>query len=54
MSCTTVKDGVTWECLQGGTGLEVQKTIVTRCKFVVVSLYNVNDAAHSMARSIII
>ena len=26
--------------------------IVARCKFLVASLYNVNDAAHSMARSI--
>ena len=25
MSCITVSDGVTWECLQGGTGLEIQK-----------------------------
>ena len=28
------------------------RNIVARCKFLVASLYNVNDAAHSMARSI--
>ena len=29
------------------------RNIVTRCKFLVVSLYNVNDAAHNMVQSII-
>ena len=28
------------------------RNIVARCKFLVASLYNVNDAAHSMARSV--
>ena len=28
------------------------ENIVTRCKFLVVSLYNVNDAAHNMGQSI--
>ena len=28
------------------------RNIVTRCKFLVVSLYNVNDAAHNMGQSI--
>ena len=45
------------------TGLKIKKSsgrllvtnwrnIVTRCKFLVVSLYNVNDAAHNMGQSI--
>ena len=29
-----------------------EKCIVARCKFLVTSLYDVNDAAHSMAQSI--
>ena len=29
-----------------------QRNIVTRCKFLVASLFNVNDAAHSTGRSI--
>ena len=46
-------------------GVEIEKTLmspfdeqlekiimVARCKFLVTSLYNVNDAAHSMALSI--
>ena len=28
------------------------RNIITRCKFLVASLYNVNDAAHSLVRSI--
>ena len=28
------------------------RNIVTKCKFLVASLYNVNDTTHSMARSI--
>ena len=28
------------------------RNIVARCKFLVASLYNVNDAAHGIARSI--
>ena len=28
------------------------RSIVTRCKFLVVSLHNVNDAAHNMVQSI--
>ena len=48
-----------------GVGVEIEKIqmspfgkqlekiiIVARCKFLVTSLYNVNDAAHSMALSI--
>ena len=45
------------------TGLKIKKSsgrllvtnwrnIVIRCKFLVVSLYNVNDAAHNMVQSI--
>ena len=29
-----------------------QRNIVTRCKFLVASLFNVNDAAHRTGRSI--
>ena len=35
------------------SGKQLEKIIiVTRCKFLVASLYNVNDAAHSMVLSI--
>ena len=29
-----------------------EKYVVARCKFLITSLYNVNDTAHSMAQSI--
>ena len=52
-----------WNFCSHFSGLKIKKifrspfgdywrNIVTRCKFLVASLYNVNDAAHSMARSI--
>ena len=28
------------------------RNLVTRCKFLVASLYNVNDAAHTMVQSV--
>ena len=49
-----VRAGVEIEkILMSHFGKQLQKiTIVARCKFLVTSLYNVNDAAHSMALSI--
>ena len=52
-----------WNFCSHFSGLEIKKSsgrllatnwrnIITRCKFLVASLYNVNDAAHSLVRSI--